>query len=355
MRVRTLMLIATACAGAMLPVNGKAETAILQEGISDANGPNSAYNMEVGYMTSGFGGVLGPNDANHQIGGLSTNWGRVVLRWDLSSLAGKGNVTDARAKITFNPVVRAEGFADVPAEFSYRLFRISDANKAWIDSEVHRDQVRMDQPWAGSTGAGTAGVDYIEPEVAKVTFTDGMDIMEKRVLTFDFTDTSFLQDWIANPSNNAGFLLTSSELELAGDEDFEFAQGTMYPDDVTTAACLTCRYPDAVAADRPILEIDFTPQAGVAGDYNGNGRVDAADFVLWRDTLGSTTDLRADGDGNLSIGNGDYTVWTRSFGNPPGGIGANIVVPEVSSFALFIIGFALSSVFRRHHRSATRL
>ena len=35
---------------------------------------------------------------------------------------------------------------------------------------------------------------------------------------------------------------------------------------------------------------------GVPGDYNANGTVDAADYTIWRDTLGSTTDLRANGD-----------------------------------------------------------
>ena len=29
----------------------------------------------------------------------------------------------------------------------------------------------------------------------------------------------------------------------------------------------------------------------VPGDYNDNGIVDAADYTIWRDTLGSTTDL----------------------------------------------------------------
>ena len=32
------------------------------------------------------------------------------------------------------------------------------------------------------------------------------------------------------------------------------------------------------------------------GDYNQDGTVDAADYTVWRDTLGSTTDLRANGD-----------------------------------------------------------
>ena len=31
--------------------------------------------------------------------------------------------------------------------------------------------------------------------------------------------------------------------------------------------------------------------SAVPGDYNGNGVVDAADYTVWRDTLGSTTDL----------------------------------------------------------------
>ena len=35
----------------------------------------------------------------------------------------------------------------------------------------------------------------------------------------------------------------------------------------------------------------------LTGDYNHDGIVSAADYTVWRDTLGSTTDLRADGDG----------------------------------------------------------
>ena len=34
--------------------------------------------------------------------------------------------------------------------------------------------------------------------------------------------------------------------------------------------------------------------AGIAGDYNANGTVDAADYVLWRDNLNSTVMLPND-------------------------------------------------------------
>ena len=50
------------------------------------------------------------------------------------------------------------------------------------------------------------------------------------------------------------------------------------------------------------------------GDYNNNGVVDAADFTIWQDTLGSLLDLRADGDGNGVIGQADYLVWENGFG-----------------------------------------
>jgi hypothetical protein len=53
----------------------------------------------------------------------------------------------------------------------------------------------------------------------------------------------------------------------------------------------------------------------VAGDYNENTIVDAADYVLWRDTVGSSTDFRADGDGNNVIDQGDYDYWKARFGN----------------------------------------
>ena len=51
-----------------------------------------------------------------------------------------------------------------------------------------------------------------------------------------------------------------------------------------------------------------------AGDYNFDGIVNAADYTVWRDTLGSTTDLRADGDHDLVVDGGDYDTWLSKFG-----------------------------------------
>lgn len=51
----------------------------------------------------------------------------------------------------------------------------------------------------------------------------------------------------------------------------------------------------------------------VAGDYGNNGLVDITDYTVWRDTLGSTTDLRADGFEDGVIDLFDYAFWVVAF------------------------------------------
>ncbi len=52
----------------------------------------------------------------------------------------------------------------------------------------------------------------------------------------------------------------------------------------------------------------------IQGDFNSDAIVDAADYTVLQDTFGSTTDLRADADGNGVIGQDDYQLWHAHFG-----------------------------------------
>lgn len=89
--------------------------------------------------------------------------------------------------------------------------------------------------------------------------------------------------------------------------------------------------------------------SGVAGDYNGDGMVNLADYTVWRDTLGSTTDLRADGNNSGGIEAGDYSVWKSNFGLGSGGalVASNSQVPEPASLVLVSVLLAIGVAARR--------
>jgi hypothetical protein len=57
------------------------------------------------------------------------------------------------------------------------------------------------------------------------------------------------------------------------------------------------------------------------GDYNRNGAMDAADYIVWRKTLGQSVPNHSagDGDGDGAVEQQDYDVWTSHFGDtwPP--------------------------------------
>ncbi|MGI9457990.1 MAG: hypothetical protein ACR2NU_15605 [Aeoliella sp.] len=89
------------------------------------------------------------------------------------------------------------------------------------------------------------------------------------------------------------------------------------------------------------LDITFLP----AGDNNEDGVVDAADFTLWRESIGQTgAGLLADGDGNGVIDVGDYIVWKAYYGltsfviPAPGAAALSIsaVVPEPSAVVILL-------------------
>ncbi len=66
------------------------------------------------------------------------------------------------------------------------------------------------------------------------------------------------------------------------------------------------------------LTLNGLPVAGPAGDFNANGVVDAADYVVWKAGLGGT------------FSQADYNTWRANFGAAAGGGAA---VPSLTSLA----------------------
>jgi len=85
----------------------------------------------------------------------------------------------------------------------------------------------------------------------------------------------------------------------------------------------------------------------ISGDYNLNGKLDAADYVLWRNNLGSATSLR--NDNTPGVAQDDYTRWRSNFASPAGSGSATAAsVPEASSLSLIIIGIGVVYSKRRY-------
>jgi autotransporter-associated beta strand protein len=50
------------------------------------------------------------------------------------------------------------------------------------------------------------------------------------------------------------------------------------------------------------------------GDFNRDGTVNAADYSVWRNSLGSSTVMAADGNGDNLVNQDDYAIWKNHFG-----------------------------------------
>ena len=166
----------------------------------------------------------------------------------------------------------------------------------------------------GTTPAGALGFEWHEVEIAKLgsTVTWKVDgILLVTVQTAEFIDPDSGSNILFGHCDTNGFVGTDP-----------------YYDDVAFTL---------IDNIRVVRDSDPT-----TGDYNNNGVVDAADYTVWRDTRGSTTNFGADGNGDGTIDAVDYGVWRANFGRTLGS-GSMAAVPEPASWALgfmFLVGVA---------------
>jgi hypothetical protein len=80
------------------------------------------------------------------------------------------------------------------------------------------------------------------------------------------------------------------------------------------------------------------------GDFNGDGRVDAADYVVWRKGLGTT------------YNQSDYDVWRAHFGQTVAGFGTDVVTPGTvpESSGLRLIALAILILYSGTSRGCDR-
>ncbi len=170
---------------------------------------------------------------------------------------------------------------------------------------VHRSQVHADNPYLGQTSNLSGAVLEIPLDA------NGLPIvMVDQMGTPTDTTDDRITNWksITIASNNL--------LHAPGEMDFD-AAGNLYTIS-NNSERLEVFSPGGNKRAITRSNGTFTLQTivGLTGDYNGDGSVGAADYTLYRDTLGATVTpgSGADGSGNGTIDVADYNLWVANFG-----------------------------------------
>ncbi len=159
----------------------------------------------------------------------------------------------------------------------------------------------------------------------------------------------FRNDWSIKPSGEA-------YLDLLFNEWWTDAQLNADGDGAAMVRGFKGDYEVSASAAGQTVSVEATLSDGGAqlmvalpilvGDYNSDGMVDAADYTVWRDSVGSTSSLAADGNNDGVVDDGDYQLWTSRLGSVAAPV-ATSSVPEPSALSVVVL-FGLCGIGYRH-------
>ena len=110
--------------------------------------------------------------------------------------------------------------------------------------------------------------------------------------------------------------------------------------------------PDGTTQFPQIMDVDYVrvyeKATAIAGDFNGDNVIDAADYTVWRDTMSSeSSELLNDPTPGVVDGS-DYEYWRDHFGETFEGnaAGSSSEVPEPSSQIMLFMSSMTTALFR---------
>jgi hypothetical protein len=167
-----------------------------------------------------------------------------------------------------------------------------------------------DGNWKSLDDEDAAGGDWVEAN----------NVDENRVTEFKLAGATFFED---------GELFDLGQLfDPGGEQDLLF-QFTLEG--------------EALTRDGVVRFAALTVPVDLAGDYNDDGIVNAADYVAWRNAFGQTVNLPND-ETPGTVDEADYAVWRENFGSELGE-GNVAAVPEPT--AMWLFGIAALGLFAR--------
>jgi hypothetical protein len=303
---------------------------------SYGNGADAQVNENGGLSATSSGNGTGSAINVHWDGSSGSTNQAMVLRFDLSELQ-PGSIDFARLDLT--------AAANITGTHQFKVYGLEhdDDSWDWNESTVQFNNapglvfdgnsrtLGIDPRYTANGNPGTqtnSPLPAAEDLITLGTFTIGSTSAGQTVSFDNLNLAVFLNLAAFYESDDMAGLATIVIEQIASSSAASFYS---HEGSETFAPRLIL---DAIMAEAPEL---------LVGDYNGDGKVSAADYTVWRDTLGSTTDLRANGDdSNSVIDLDDYQVWLDNYGNTSeGGSGSSVgstAVPEPG--AIVLLAFA---------------
>jgi hypothetical protein len=156
---------------------------------------------------------------------------------------------------------------------------------------------------------------------------------------------ALINGFVPNPATQ--FVVLNAEVDLLS--FFANAGNGQRLDTVNGVGSFLVHYGPTSAFDPDQIVLTDFELNPLPGDYNVNGVVDAADYVVWRNNEGTNNLLPNDPIGG-TIDADQYNQWRSHFGETAGSgsaAGMNTAVPEPSSTLLLLMILASVSVVRR--------
>jgi hypothetical protein len=98
-----------------------------------------------------------------------------------------------------------------------------------------------------------------------------------------------------------------------------------------------------------LINLNVTAAATNDADFNNDGVVSAADYVVWRKfnpRTGTGTQATGDANGDTNVNDTDYNIWKSTFGSASPGAGSGSgAVPEPAS--VWLLGLAMIGALGR--------
>jgi hypothetical protein len=257
----------------------------------------------------------------------------IELRFDLSGIE-RGKVAAAALELTAfqalsNQTLRVYGLENAAADQNWNEAAVAFDTAPGLTfdgNSTTRGRVADELLLLGEFSTGTKNegdtISFTNPDL-----TAFLNLLAYRSQGPDNLVTLLLER--QNTSSTQALFASKEATQLA--TGFAAAAGTYAPRLVL----------DAVALAAPIL----------AGDYNSDGMVDAADYAVWRDNFGLSVSLPNETESMGSVDQFDYNAWKTNFGagtpNQGAGQGGSHSVPEPSAAALACFALTLFIRLRR--------